>query len=105
MVRALERFRLGYGENRSLETARAHLFRSDESLECSAILLLVLLAEWDAYFVHSSGDWVAFIGNDDHITVAAKSAEMAKDLKGSLETWGQTTSEPAWCPRFALRLG
>jgi hypothetical protein len=95
VVRALERFRLGYGENRSLETARAHLFRSDESPECSATLLLVLLAEWDAYFVHPSGDWVAFIDNDDHITVAAKSAETAKDLKGSLESWGQTTAESA----------
>jgi hypothetical protein len=95
VVRALERLRLGYGENRSLETARAHLFRSDESPECSATLLLVLLAEWDAYFVHSSGDWVAFIDNDDHITVTAKSAETARDLKGSLETWGRTTAEPA----------
>jgi hypothetical protein len=95
IVRALERFRLGYGENRSLESARAHLFRSDESSECSSTLLLVLLAEWDAYLVHPSGDWVAFIDNDDHITVTAKSAEIAKDLKGSLEMWGQTTAELA----------
>jgi hypothetical protein len=95
VVRALERFRLGYGENRSLETARAHLFRNDESAECSATLLLLLLAEWDAYLVHPSGDWVAFIDNDNHITVTAKSAEMANDLKGSLETWGQTTPETA----------
>jgi len=95
VVRALERFRLGYGENRSLESARAHLFRSDESSECSATLLLVLLAEWDAYLVHPSGDWVAFIDNDNHITVTAKSAEIAKDLKGSLEMWGQTTAELA----------
>lgn len=94
VVRVLERFRMGYGENRSLETARAHLFRSDESPECSATLLLVLLAEWDAYFVHPSGDWIAFIDNDNHVTVTAKSAETAKDLKGSLETWGQTTAEP-----------
>jgi hypothetical protein len=95
VVRALERFRLGYGENRSLETARAHLFRNDESSECSAMLLLVLLAEWDAYFVHPSGDWVAFIDNDNHITVTAKSAATAKDLKVTLETWGQTTAELA----------
>ena len=99
VVRGLERFRLGYGENRSLETARAHLFRSDESSECSAALLLVLLAEWDAYFVHPSGDWVAFIDNDNHITVTAKSAEIANDLKSSLETWGQTTVELA-PPKF-----
>jgi len=69
--------------------------RIDESSECSATLLLVLLAEWDAYLVHPSGDWVAFIDNDNHITVTAKSAEIAKDLKGSLEMWGQTTAELA----------
>lgn len=95
VVRALERFRMGYGENRSLESAHAHLFRSDEASECSAALLLVLLAEWDAYFVHPSGDWVAFIDNDNHITVTAKSAETAIDLKSSLESWGQTTPELA----------
>ena len=94
-VRVLERFRLGYGESRSLETARAHLFRSDESSECSGTLLLVLLAEWDAYFVHPSGDWVAFIDNDSHIAVIAKSLATANDLKSSLETWGRTTAEPA----------
>jgi len=91
VVSALERFRMGFGENRSLEAARAHLFRKDESNEFSAVLLLVLLAEWDAYVVHPSGEWVAFISNDDHITVTARSAEVADDLKASLETWGPTT--------------
>src|SRR6266481_3395422 len=37
VLRALERFRIGFGENRSLETARAHLFRHDESNEFSAV--------------------------------------------------------------------
>jgi hypothetical protein len=88
ILRALERFRLGFGENRSLEAARAHFFRSDESSECSAVLLLVLLAEWDAYFIHSSGDWIAFISHDDHITVVTKTPEVGRDIKESLETWG-----------------
>jgi len=94
-LRALERFRLGYGENRSIETAPAHFFRKDESAELAAVVLLVLLAEWDAYVIHPSGDWVAFIDNDDHITVSARSPEIAEDLRGSLETWGPTTAVPA----------
>jgi hypothetical protein len=94
-LRALERFRMGFGENRSLETARAHFFRKDESNEFSAVLLFVLLAEWDAYVIHPSGEWVAFIDNDDHITVTARSAEIAEDLKASLETWGPTTAQVA----------
>src|SRR3984885_7439152 len=59
-----------------------------ESAEFAGVILLVLLAEWDAYVVHPSGDWVAFIDNDDHITVTARSAELGKDLKASLDTWG-----------------
>jgi len=46
LLRTFERFRLGYGETRSLEAARAQLFRKDESSECAGTLLLVLLAEW-----------------------------------------------------------
>ncbi len=92
VLRTLERLRLGYGEHRSVETAAAHLFRKDESAEFAGVLLLILLAEWDAYVVHSSGDWVAFIDNDDHITVTAWSADIAEDLRESLEQWGPTTS-------------
>jgi hypothetical protein len=95
VLRALERFRMGFGENRSLETAPAHFFRHDESNEFSAVLLLVLLAEWDAYVVQPSGEWLAFISHDDHITVTARTSEKAEDLKGSLETWGPTTAELA----------
>src|ERR1700733_6717648 len=73
LQRTLERFRLGYGDDRSLDVAAAHLFRSDESSECAGTLLLVLLAQWDAYFLHPSGEWIAFIDNDDHITVTTKS--------------------------------
>jgi hypothetical protein len=95
VLRLLQRFRVGYGESQSLEAARAQLFRSDESAEFAGVILLVLLAEWDAYVVHPSGDWVAFIDNDDHITVTARSAELGGDLKASLETWGPTTRELA----------
>jgi hypothetical protein len=51
VLRLLERFRMGYGESRSIEAARAQLFRSDESAELAGVILLVLLAEWDAYVV------------------------------------------------------
>lgn len=92
VLRALERFRMGYAENRSLETARAHLFRNDESAELAAMIALVLLAEWDTYVVHPSGDWVAVIDHDNHVTVTARSAEIAEDLRGSLEQWGPTAA-------------
>jgi hypothetical protein len=97
LLRALERFRIGYAENRSLETARAHLFRNDESAELAAVILMVLVAEWDAYVVHPSGDWVAIIDHDNHITVTARSGEIAEDLQDSLKQWGPIVaiSDPA----------
>ena len=96
IVHALERFRAGYGENRPLETARGHLFRAEEAPECSAAVLLVLLAEWEAYLVHPVGLWFAFIDNDNHVTVTAKSVEVAQDLKESLQVLGEIlpTSPP-----------
>lgn len=93
ILRALERFRAGFGEMRSVETARAHLFRADESSECSAALLLVFLAEWDAYFVHPSGDWVAFVSNDEHITVTAKNLTVGDGIHASLNAWGPAVEE------------
>ncbi len=99
-LQMLERFRMGYGENRSLETARAQLFRKDESAELAAVILLVLLAEWDAYVVHPLGDWIAVVNHDDHITVTARSAEIAEDLRGSLEGWGPTAAVSAPATSF-----
>jgi len=49
----------------------------------------------DVYFVHPSGDWVAFIDNDNHISVTTKTVEMGEELKKSLDTWGLTTVQPA----------
>lgn len=92
-LRALEKFRLGSGEARSIEAAPAHLFRGDEASECAFVLLLVLLAEWDAYFISPSGDWIAFINHDDFITVAAKTLEIGNGMKESLKTWGPVTEQ------------
>lgn len=91
----LERFRLGYGETRSLETAKAHIFRNDESSELAGVLLLILLAEWDAYVVHPTGDWVAAVNHDDYITVGIRTREAAERTRVSLEAWGPTT-EVSW---------
>jgi hypothetical protein len=48
----------------------------------------------DAYFVHPSGDWVAFIDNDSHITVTTKTAKIGADINESLETWMRTAEQP-----------
>src|SRR2546425_94767 len=80
---ALERFRNGYGELRPLEAAMAHLFRNDESNELAAVMLLVLLAEWDAYLIHPSGKWIATIDHDSYVKVISQSPENAEDASRS----------------------
>src|SRR5258705_9174419 len=50
-LKTLERFRQGYGENRSLDTAPGHFFRHDEFVESVSCLLQPMLVGWDAYYV------------------------------------------------------
>ena len=47
----LEKMRQGFGENRSLRTARGHFFREDELLDLRAFLLPCFVFGWDAYLV------------------------------------------------------
>jgi hypothetical protein len=45
----VEKMRQGFGENRPLQAARAHFFRSDELLDLRAFLLPCFIFGWDAY--------------------------------------------------------
>ena len=85
--------RQGYGENRSLECATAHLFRWDEHSEMASILALILIASWDAYLVNGDEKWFLLIDHDDYITVTCKSQSVAKDIKDILMEWGEVEEE------------
>ncbi len=64
----LERFRQGYGENRSLQVAPGHFFRHDEFVESVACLLQPMLIGWDAYYVPQWAwgtlDYFVFVSHD-----------------------------------------
>jgi hypothetical protein len=69
----IERMRLGFGENRSLGTARAHFFRSDELLDLQAFLLPCFVFGWDAYLVpFYSNEFFVYVSHDEYWGIVAK---------------------------------
>jgi hypothetical protein len=69
----VERMRQGYGENRSLQTASGHWFRSDEMVELTAFVVPCFVFGWDAYIVpSSSNDFFIHISHDEYWGVVAR---------------------------------
>jgi hypothetical protein len=69
----IEKMRLGFGENRPLETTRAHFFRSDELLDLKAFLLPCFVFGWDAYLVpYYSSEFFVHVSHDEYWGVVAK---------------------------------
>ena len=79
----VERMRQGYGENRSLQTASGHWFRSDELVDLTAFLQPCFVFGWDAYIIPSSDNhYFVHISHDEYWGVAART-QMAYDKRFS----------------------
>jgi hypothetical protein len=74
--RLIERMRQGFGENRPLQTASGHFFRSDELVELNAFLLPCFVFAWDAYVVpFSASDFFVHISHDEFWVVVTRTQE------------------------------
>ena len=71
----VERMRQGYGENRPLEAARGHFFRTDELVDLSAFLVPCFVFGWDAYIVPNSNNFFVHISHDEYWGVVARTQE------------------------------
>jgi hypothetical protein len=72
----VEKMRQGYGENRSLQIANGHFFRSDELVDLNAFLLPCYIFGWDAYLVPSnSSDFFIHISHDEYWGVVTRTQE------------------------------
>lgn len=81
----IEKMRLGFGENRSLGTARAHFFRSDELLDLKAFLLPCFVFAWDAYLVpYYSSEFFVHVSHDEYWGVVAKTGTAYDTLLAEL---------------------
>jgi hypothetical protein len=79
-VKAVERIRQGYGENRSLNAAPGHFFRHWEFVESVACLVQPMLVGWDAYYVPQwawgSLDYSLFVSHDGLLDIQTRTEEM-----------------------------
>ncbi|HVM93751.1 MAG TPA: hypothetical protein VMT67_13105 [Terriglobales bacterium] len=79
----IERFRQGYGENRSLQAAPGHFFRHDEFVESVACLLQPILIGWDAYYVPrwawGALDYFVVVSHDSFIDIQTRTIEMYEE--------------------------
>jgi hypothetical protein len=83
-LKTLERMRQGYGENRALESAPAHLFRSDEFVESVSFLLQAMLIGWDAYYIPhwswGSLDYLLFVSHDSFVRIETRTSQMNEEV-------------------------
>jgi hypothetical protein len=82
----VEKMRQGFGENRSLQTARAHFFRADELLELRAFLLPCFVFGWDAYLVpFGSNDFFVHVSHDEYWGAVSKTRKAYDTLFAELD--------------------
>jgi hypothetical protein len=91
--RTMERFRQGYGENRSLDVAPGHFFRHDEFVESVACLVQPMLVWWDAYYLPQWAwgalDYFLFVSHDGFLDIETRTtACMKKQSRSSSPTSG-----------------
>jgi hypothetical protein len=98
----VEKMRQGFGENRPLQTARAHFFRRDELLDLKAFLLPCFVFGWDAYLIQMGrNDFFAHISHDEYWGVVSRTRKAYDGLFAELEDLNPTES-PDMRRRFCL---
>jgi hypothetical protein len=82
----VEKMRQGFGENRPLQTASGHFFRSDEVVDLTAFLVPCFVFGWDAYIVPSSNnDFFVHISHDEYWGVVSRTQEAHDELFDDLK--------------------
>lgn len=82
----VEKMRQGFGENRPLQTASGHFFRSDEVVDLTAFLVPCFVFGWDAYIVPSSNnDFFVHISHDEYWGVVSRTQEAHDKLFDDLK--------------------
>lgn len=100
--KAVEKMRQGFGENRSLQTARGHFFRSDELLDLKAFVLPCFVFGWDAYLVpFGSSEFFVHVSHDEYWGVASRTRVAYEKLFAELSDLNPVES-PDMRRRFCL---
>jgi hypothetical protein len=89
-----EKMRQVHGENRPLQYASGHFFRSDELVDLTAFVLLCFVFGWDAWLVRDR-DFFVHISNDEYWIVVTRTHELHARLLQELKDLNPKTSESA----------
>jgi hypothetical protein len=101
----IEKMRQGFGENRPLQTARAHFFRRDELLDLQAFLLPCFVFGWDAYLVPlGSNDFFVHVSHDEYWGAVSRT-QKAYELLFAESTDLNPKESPNMRKRFCLASG
>lgn len=88
-LKAMERFRQGYGENRPMTTAPGHIFRHDEFVESVSFLVHPMLDAWDAYFVpkwwYGGSEYFVFVSHDSYLSIETRTKKTHEEAVGVLK--------------------
>ncbi|MGA9041910.1 MAG: hypothetical protein WB421_15365 [Terriglobales bacterium] len=102
--KAVERFRAGYGEARSLEVAPGHFFRDDEFVDAVALLVQPMIVGWDAYYVpqwaYGGVDYFVHVSHDSYLTVVTRTEERYKETLETLKSFKWATVREIQRERF-----
>ncbi len=98
----VEKMRQGFGENRPLQTARAHFFRNDELLDLRAFLLPCFVFGWDAYLIpFVRNDFFVHVSHDEYWGVVSRTRKAYDRLFAELEDLNPAES-PDMRSRFCV---
>jgi hypothetical protein len=101
----IEKMRQGFGENRPLQTARAHFFRRDELLDLQAFLLPCFVFGWDAYLLpFRNNDFFVHISHDEYWGAVSSTRKTYDMLFAELKDLNPTESA-TMRERFCLMSG
>jgi len=79
VLKSMEQFRRGFGENRPLESAPGMHFRHDEFVQSVSCLLHPMLVGWDAYYVPTWAwgglKYFVAVSHDGFVDIEVKSSE------------------------------
>jgi len=92
--RIIEKMRQGFGENRPLQDARAHFFRTDELPDLEAFLVPCFVFGWDAYLIPlGSNNFFLHVSHDEYWGVVSKSRQKHQKLLEELSDLQPIESE------------
>jgi hypothetical protein len=85
--RVMEDMRKAMGQAGPLEAAPGQLFRLDEVQDARAFLTVVLLWDWQAFWVPSTSEYFYYLHHNDKIEINASSEETFSGLTSHLSGW------------------